>query len=80
MICFAVVLFGFVFITFQNKRVIASTAVAFSRNTHTGHILDETESLVGSSSLSFHSIIKSHFSKIYIWNRKIEDSKDVFES
>ena len=33
MICFTVVpLFGFVFITFQNKRVIASTAVAFSQN------------------------------------------------
>lgn len=58
--CFAVVvLFGFAFITFQNRTVIAFTAIAFPQDTHIGRILDEVESLVDSSSLSFHSIIKN---------------------
>lgn len=57
--CFAVVvLFGFIFITFQNRTVIASTAIAFPQDTHLGCISDEVESLVGKS-LSFRSVIKN---------------------
>lgn len=59
--CFAVILFGFIFITFQNRRVSASTVIAFSRDTHMGRILEEVESLVDGNSFSFHSIIKNPF-------------------
>lgn len=60
--CFAVaIFFGFVFLTSQNRRVIASTAIAFPQDTHMGHILGEVESLSDNNSLSFHSIIKNLF-------------------
>lgn len=60
--CFAVaILFDFVFLTSQNRRVIDSTAIAFPQDTHMGYILDEVESLSDSNSLSFRSIIKNLF-------------------
>lgn len=55
------IFFDFVFLTSQNRRVIASAAIAFPQDTHMGHILDEVESLSDSNSLSFHSIIKNLF-------------------
>lgn len=80
--CFTVVsLFDFVFLTFQNRRVIASIAVGFPQGTHIGLILGEVESLIDSNALPFPSIVLlrilffKSFLKIYILNRKIEDSE-----
>lgn len=61
--CFTVViLFSLVFLTFQNRRVITSIAIAFfPEDTCVGHILEEIESPIDSNALSFHSIIKIPF-------------------
>lgn len=76
--CFAVViLFGFVFLTFQNRGVIGYTAVAFPQDTQIGHILHEVGSVsVTATPLHFIQLLRilffQPFLKIYIWNRKIE--------
>lgn len=74
---FAVILFGFVFLTFQNRRVIGYPAIAFPQDTQIGHILHEVESL-SVTATPFHFLLLLRilffqpFLKIYIWNREIE--------
>jgi hypothetical protein len=83
-ICLWIILLLFCWLCFYNfseKERNSSVAIAFSQDTHMGHTWDEIDSLLTTTlSLSYHFLIKNSFLKIYIWNRKTEDYKFVFEN